>query len=47
MGASQTIRVYFLVFRNSIEEQIYLTGIQREKQAFEKLIEEKATMVIW
>jgi len=31
MGLSQDIRVYFLVYRNSVEEQIYLTAIQREK----------------
>ncbi|CAG7728085.1 unnamed protein product [Allacma fusca] len=46
MAPQQNIRVYFLVFRNSVEEQIYLTSIQREKLAFEKLIEEKASMVV-
>ncbi|CAL8083519.1 unnamed protein product [Orchesella dallaii] len=42
----QNVKVYFLSFRNSVEEQIYLTSIQREKLAFEKLIEEKNTMII-
>ncbi|ODN06062.1 DNA repair endonuclease XPF [Orchesella cincta] len=42
----QNVKVYFLSFRNSVEEQIYLTSIQREKMAFERLIEEKGTMVI-
>jgi len=42
---SLSLKVYFLVFHNSVEEQIYLTSIQREKTAFEKLISEKSTMV--
>ncbi len=41
----QDIKVYFLSFHNSVEEQIYLTSIQREKRAFETLIQEKGTMV--
>lgn len=41
----QDIKVYFLSFHNSIEEQIYLSSIQREKRAFEALIAEKGTMV--
>ncbi len=44
-GTIQNIRVYFLVFHNSTEEQIYLTSIQREKNAFERLIGEKANLV--
>lgn len=42
---TQEIKVYFLSFHNSVEEQIYLTSIQREKRAFEVLIDEKGTMV--
>lgn len=42
---TQDVKVYFLSFRNSVEEQIYLTSIQREKLAFEKLIQEKGSMV--
>ncbi|KAH6575624.1 hypothetical protein BASA60_004927 [Batrachochytrium salamandrivorans] len=41
-----SLSVYFLVYDNSVEEQRYLTSIRREKQAFEKLINQKATMVI-
>lgn len=44
LAPTHKVTVYFLSFRNSVEEQIYLTSIQREKQAFEKLIEEKGTM---
>ncbi|OAJ43057.1 hypothetical protein BDV3_001823 [Batrachochytrium dendrobatidis] len=40
------VKVYFLVYDNSVEEQRYLTSIRREKEAFEKLINQKATMAI-
>jgi len=39
-------RVYFLMYKGSVEEQAYLTVIRREKEAFEKLIREKGSMVI-
>ncbi|XP_063077354.1 DNA repair endonuclease XPF [Engraulis encrasicolus] len=40
------LRVYFLVYTGSTEEQRYLTALHKEKQAFEHLIREKATMVV-
>ncbi|XP_023330558.1 DNA repair endonuclease XPF isoform X2 [Eurytemora carolleeae] len=40
------IRVYFLMYKGSVEEQAYLTVLRREKEAFEKLISEKSGMVI-
>lgn len=40
------LRVYFLIYGGSTEEQKYLTELSREKKAFEHLIKEKATMVI-
>ncbi|XP_068610798.1 DNA repair endonuclease XPF [Brachionichthys hirsutus] len=40
------LRVYFLIYGGSTEEQKYLTSLSKEKQAFEHLIREKATMVI-
>eukprot|EP00095_Tigriopus_kingsejongensis_P010571 snap_masked-scaffold1137_size60140-processed-gene-0.6 protein:Tk10571 transcript:snap_masked-scaffold1137_size60140-processed-gene-0.6-mRNA-1 annotation:"dna repair endonuclease xpf" len=40
------IRVYFLMFDKSIEEQAYLTTLRKEKEAFENIIKEKASMVI-
>ncbi|XP_030434238.1 DNA repair endonuclease XPF [Gopherus evgoodei] len=40
------LRVYFLVYGGSTEEQRYLTVLRKEKEAFEKLIREKASMVI-
>uniref|UniRef100_UPI0037E92C77 DNA repair endonuclease XPF n=1 Tax=Semicossyphus pulcher TaxID=241346 RepID=UPI0037E92C77 len=40
------LRVYFLIYGGSTEEQKYLTTLSKEKGAFEHLIREKATMVI-
>jgi DNA excision repair protein ERCC-4 len=39
-------KVYFMTYDNSFEEQVYLTSLRREKEAFEKLIEQKATIAI-
>ncbi|GAA5882826.1 hypothetical protein JCM3774_002928 [Rhodotorula dairenensis] len=40
------IRVYFLVYKDSVEEQRYLSEIRREKDSFVRLIEEKGSMAI-
>ncbi|KAJ8246038.1 hypothetical protein GJAV_G00262980 [Gymnothorax javanicus] len=40
------LRVYFLIYGGSTEEQRYLTALRKEKEAFEHLIREKATMVV-
>ena len=40
------IRVYFLMYDKSVEEQAYLTELRKEKEAFEHLMKEKANMVI-
>ncbi|CAD6905668.1 unnamed protein product [Tilletia controversa] len=40
------VRVYFLMYQNSVEEQRYLSSLRREKDAFEKLIKEKAGMAL-
>ena len=40
------LRVYFLTYQSSAEEQIYLTALRREKDAFQTLIQEKSSMVI-
>ncbi|GAA6219934.1 DNA repair endonuclease XPF [Lates japonicus] len=42
----KALRVYFLIYGGSTEEQKYLTTLSKEKKAFEHLIREKATMVI-
>ncbi|EDO39065.1 predicted protein [Nematostella vectensis] len=39
------LRVYFMIYTGSVEEQKYLTTLRKEKEAFEKLIREKASMV--
>ncbi|KAJ3298748.1 hypothetical protein HK104_010313 [Borealophlyctis nickersoniae] len=40
------LKVYFMVYDNSVEEQRYLSQIRKEKSAFEKLIREKSIMAI-
>jgi len=39
-------RVYFMLYRGSVEEQAYLTTLRREKKAYESLIKAKSDMVI-
>lgn len=36
------LRVYFLMYEGSTEEQRYLTSLRKEKEAFEYLIKQKA-----
>ncbi|XP_018313372.1 DNA repair endonuclease XPF [Mycetomoellerius zeteki] len=43
---SLNLKVYFLIYGGSIEEQEYLTSLRREKEAFESLITTKITMVV-
>ncbi|KAI8987923.1 hypothetical protein BDF20DRAFT_832807 [Mycotypha africana] len=43
---SVNIRVYFMLYENSVEEQNYLNLIKKEKECFEKLIHEKSIMAI-
>ncbi|XP_076181212.1 DNA repair endonuclease XPF-like isoform X1 [Ptiloglossa arizonensis] len=40
------LKVYFLIYGGSVEEQEYLTSLRREKEAFHALINAKTTMVI-
>ncbi|XP_066250841.1 DNA repair endonuclease XPF [Euwallacea similis] len=40
------LKIYFLMHADTVEEQAYLTGLRREKEAFEFLIETKANMVV-
>ncbi|KAF9164315.1 hypothetical protein DFQ26_001598 [Actinomortierella ambigua] len=40
------IRVYFTVYDNSVEEQLYLSALRREKDSFSKLIRDKSIMVL-
>ncbi|XP_063879527.1 DNA repair endonuclease XPF-like isoform X2 [Scylla paramamosain] len=42
----ERVRVYLLLYKGTTEEQIYLTNVKREKDAFEYLIKEKVSMVI-
>lgn len=40
------IRVYFMMYENSVEEQSYLSSIRKEKESFEKLIREKSVSAL-
>jgi DNA excision repair protein ERCC-4 len=40
----RNVRVYFMYYGGSVEEQKYLSSVRREKDAFTKLIKERASM---
>lgn len=40
------LRVYFLFYESSVEEQRYLTTLRKENEAFEVLIGQKANMIV-
>nr|WJN24994.1 single-stranded DNA endonuclease [Tranzscheliella williamsii] len=40
------VRVYFLIYADSVEEQRYLSALRREKESFERLIREKSNMAL-
>ncbi|KAK2060940.1 DNA repair protein [Colletotrichum caudatum] len=40
----RNVRVYFMYYGESVEEQRYLSSVRREKDAFTKLIKERASM---
>jgi DNA excision repair protein ERCC-4 len=42
----KTLRVYYLTYSQSVEEQRYMSEVRRETEAFKTLIENKATMVV-
>jgi DNA excision repair protein ERCC-4 len=42
----RNVRVYFLYYGGSVEEQRYLSSVRREKDAFTKLIKEKSAMSV-
>lgn len=40
------LRVYFLLYDSSVEEQKYLTALRKEKESFQQLIQERAHMMV-
>ncbi|KAL1968663.1 hypothetical protein VTN77DRAFT_1489 [Rasamsonia byssochlamydoides] len=42
----RNVRVYFMYYGGSVEEQRYLSAVRREKDAFTKLIKEKGGMAV-
>jgi DNA excision repair protein ERCC-4 len=46
MRPNQDMKVYFMMYENSVEEQRYLTAVRKEKDAFERLIREKSVRYV-
>ncbi|OAL27076.1 hypothetical protein AYO20_09884 [Fonsecaea nubica] len=44
--SDRSVRVYFLYYGNSVEEQRYLSAVRREKDAFTRLIKERGSMAV-
>ncbi|PLB37276.1 ssDNA endodeoxyribonuclease RAD1 [Aspergillus candidus] len=44
--AGRNVRVYFIYYGGSVEEQRYLSAVRREKDSFTKLIKEKSNMAV-
>ena len=42
----RALRVYFMYYSGSVEEQRYLSSVRREKDAFTRLIQEKGSMAL-
>ncbi|KAL0260314.1 DNA repair protein RAD16 [Diplodia seriata] len=42
----RNVRVYFMYYGGSVEEQRYLSAVRREKDAFSKLIRERSNMAV-
>ena len=43
---ARSIRVYFMYYGSSVEEQRYLSAVRKEKDAFTRLIKEKSNMAV-
>ncbi|CAI2734200.1 unnamed protein product [Schistosoma spindalis] len=41
-----SLKIYFVLYEDSVEEQRYLTSLRKEKEAFESLIQLSSTIVI-
>ena len=44
--SDRNVRVYFMYYGGSVEEQRYLSAVRREKDAFTRLIKEKGSMAV-
>ncbi|KAF1830368.1 DNA repair endonuclease XPF [Decorospora gaudefroyi] len=44
--ADRTVKVFFMYYGGSVEEQRYLSTVRREKDAFTRLIKERANMAL-
>lgn len=43
----KSLKIYFLIHADTVEEQAYLTSMRREKEAFEFLIKTKSVIVLF
>ena len=43
---ARSVRVYFMYYGSSVEEQRYLSAVRKEKDAFTRLIKEKSNMAV-
>eukprot|EP00002_Diphylleia_rotans_P028659 TRINITY_DN5790_c0_g1_i9.p1 TRINITY_DN5790_c0_g1~~TRINITY_DN5790_c0_g1_i9.p1 ORF type:complete len:868 (-),score=195.83 TRINITY_DN5790_c0_g1_i9:150-2753(-) len=41
-----SLRIYFLTYEKSVEQQKYISSVQKEKDSFDTLIRRKATMMV-
>ncbi|KAF0990711.1 hypothetical protein HZS_4118 [Henneguya salminicola] len=46
LNPDRLLRVYMIIFKNSIDEKIYLSTLNKERDSFEILIKEKACMAV-
>lgn len=46
LNPSIELSIHFLIYKESVEEQKYLLSIRKEKDSFEKLIKEKASIAL-
>ena len=46
LSSSRRLKVYFMYYKGSVEEQRYLSSVRREKDAFTRLIRERGSMAL-
>ena len=46
INANQQLEIYFLMYKDSIEQQKYLSNLKNEQKAYEELIQQKSRLVL-
>ncbi|TGZ82340.1 DNA repair protein [Ascodesmis nigricans] len=44
--SNRQVKIYFLAYKDSVEEQLFLSAVRKEKDSFSKLIRERGTMTV-